>query len=125
MAMYPKSLQLIADYCGEEVMFAVWKSYSGVHLCIPSKITPDHSIAQKITFEYAQILVKQLGGESIGYIAKYECTNKSSRNKLVIEQAQMGWSQAKIALQHNLSEKQVANVIKKCVLPPQEDLFNK
>lgn len=128
MAILPKSLQLIADYCGEDVMWAVWKHYSGIHLSIPQRVDGDHELTQTLGIVYAMRLCKVLGGETIGYIAKFDQTQKAeiaARNQNIQQQRQQGYSLARLARLYDLSERQIQNILKADnEVIPQGDLFS-
>jgi hypothetical protein len=123
----PKTLQMIADYCGEECMWLVWKHYAGVHLSIPSQFKPtDNDLVENFGVHHALALTKAFAGETL-HIPKFDYVKKAemvARNQQIFQQRQAGASLARIARYHNLTERQVINILNSFKTEiPQEDLF--
>lgn len=127
LTLLPEGLQLIAEHCGEAVMWAVWKAYGGGHLSIPSKVSAKHPLAQALGLPHAQRLCEQFARETL-QIPKWDAVEKAqraARNQAIRRQRQQGVGLFSLAREYNLTERQVINIINKGgEAVPQVDLFD-
>lgn len=123
----PRSLRLIADYCGDACMYAVWRHYGGIHLYVPERCAVTHPLVETLGAAHAQALVTAFPGETL-YIAKFDAVAKvqrATRDQAMLAQRRQGWTLATIARYHQLTERQVINIINAGERPvPQLDLFS-
>jgi hypothetical protein len=122
---WPRSLQRIEQWCGDEVAIKLWKSYPGVHVHIPKSITAEHPLVAVIGLQAATILSDLCGGENL-LIAKAHKAQLALRNFAIRRARREGKSLSELALSYELCERQVMAICNADALVPvstQIDLF--
>lgn len=122
----PKVLAEIKDYCGEECMWAVWQAYGGVYVCVPASLKDDAVLIDAIGFENAKALVECFARETLS-IPKFDYVEKArrlERNRQIVELKAQGKTQAQLAREFKLTDRQIRNVLAAGgAESPQVDLF--
>lgn len=112
--LLPGQLKVIARECGPDVMWAVWREYAGCPLPIPYAVDEQHPLAIALGIGYATALCDAFAPRTL-YIAKAHGAQLSVRNALrnlaIIADAKAGVKYRKLARQHNLSTRQIINII--------------
>jgi|GEM_PF-1183428 len=115
-ALLPGQLKVIARECGLECMWAVWRAFGGTLLVIPYPkfLDETHPLPQKIGMDFALALCEAFAPREL-YIAKgQEAQNAyflGVRNQAIWHDAQRGKRYNDIARQHQLSKRQVINIL--------------
>lgn len=114
-ALLPGQLKVIAKYCGDECMWAVWRHYGGGHLSVPELLDERHPIAVTLGVDYARRLVEHFAPKTL-YIAKGNGAQLAMRNAVrnlaIMEERKRGYTLFAIARKYDLSERQVINILK-------------
>lgn len=105
----PKTLRLIAEYCGDGVALGVWHHYGGGHLSVPSKVTEDHHLAQNLGLQDALLLCEKFSGE-LFQVPKANKILIMIRNQVIRRQRQQGKLQFQLAREHKLTERQIQTI---------------
>lgn len=108
-AILPDSLQAIADIIGAAAALKVAERWGGTRLYIPAEPDEDHPLAALIGIEAARALGKTFAGER-PEIPKADCWRKAVRNALIKSARATGVSQAALAREHGLTERQVRSI---------------
>lgn len=108
-AILPESLQLIADIVGAPAALKIAARWGGTRLYITEAPGEDHPLAQLIGLDAARALGEAYAGERIE-IAKADCWKKAMRNRLILDARKSGVSQARLAREHDITERHVRNI---------------
>lgn len=110
----PHSLLKIAEYCGDDVMWALLEHYGGGHVAIPKQLSPDHSLCKTLGPEMAQQLSATFGGEILripgALKARLEARNAAIRQDYVD-----GLTQHELARKYRITERQIGCVCRSVV----------
>lgn len=109
--LVPASLREMAEYCGESVMLAVWRTYGGGHLHVPKKPGPDNELVALLGMQQALNFCAMYGGEMLN-IAKADKALRAVRNALICLQSEQGESLFCLARAHGLTERQIQTILK-------------
>lgn len=112
--MLPESLQAIADLIGTPAALKIAERWGGTRLYIPEDPGEDHELAKLIGIEAARALGDEYAGERIE-IPKADCWGRAVRDSLIREARTNGQSQASLALEYRLTERQVRNIERQIV----------
>lgn len=107
-------------------MWAVWRHYGGGHLSIPLKAAEGHCLTAAVGPAHAAALCGQFAGETL-YIPKFDAVQKAARaarNTVIKQQRQQSMGLFEIARAHNLSERQVINILGQDTQVSNFDLFD-
>lgn len=107
----PKSLLLIAEYCGDSTALAIWRHYGGGHLSVPSFVTSEHHLARNLGLEVANVFCAQFASEML-CIPRAKKAQDAVRNALIRTQRQQGMSLFDLAREHHLSDRQIMTICK-------------
>lgn len=105
----PGSLQAVADIIGAPAALKLAERWGGIRLYIPLAPDEDHDLAKLIGIEHASRLCEAYAGERIE-VPKADCWGRAVRNKLMLEARRKGVSQASLAREHGLTERQVRKI---------------
>ena len=102
----------------------VWKHYGGGHVCVPDKLTAEHTLAVTIGLEAASLLSQHFGKEIL-VIPKLQKIRDAIRNKSICQLRQEGWDLFKLARKFDLTERQISTICQSRVVVDvgQLDLF--
>lgn len=109
--LLPQSLQTIADYCGETVMWTIWEHFGGGRLHVPLRVEPDHRLSELLGFAAASAFCQQFGGEFLT-IAKAESAKRAVRNELIRQAKREGLDNFTLARRFNLTDRQIMEICK-------------
>jgi len=113
-ALLPGQLKVIARECGLDCMWAVWREFGGTVLSVPYSVDASHPLATQLGIVFAQGLCDAFAPKEL-YIPKgQEAQNAywlGIRNQSIWHDAQRGRRYNDIARQHNLSKRQVINIL--------------
>lgn len=109
--LLPQSLLTIADYCGEDVMWAIWENYGGGRLHVPMTATPEHKLSDLLGFANACRFCEQFGGEMLT-IAKADHARRAVRNELIRQARREGIDNLTLARRFNLTDRQIMQICK-------------
>lgn len=107
----PKSLQIIAEHCGDSTALAIWRCYGGGHICVPSAVTADHHLARNLGLDAANAFCAQFASDVMS-IPRGKKALDAVRNACIKAQRQQGWSMFDLAREHNLTERQILTICK-------------
>ncbi|MCL7422527.1 MAG: hypothetical protein M8364_16675 [Methylobacter sp.] len=104
--LLPASLLLIAEYCGETTMWAIWSEYGGGHLSVPERATPEHSLSQLLGYAAARKFCQAFGGELLN-IPKAAAAKRAVRNECIRRDRRNGMGHFALCRKYGLTERQI------------------
>ena len=108
----PASLLQIREYCGDAVMWGLFKHYSGQRLAVPRHLPdPEHQLVICLGLEGVKLLVKFFGGEVI-IIPVCDAAKRRLRDESVRAMVKAGRSINDVAQQVGLTYRQVQHIAK-------------
>lgn len=120
--LLPATLREIAEYCGETVMWTIWRHYGGGHLSVPKNPGPEHKLSELLGIAEARKFCEIYGGDILT-IAKAQAAQRAVRDAL-IRQERLELDLFSLARKYGLTERQVMTICNKAAEPlPQFDLF--
>ena len=109
MHLLPPSLRQIAEFCGDEVMWDIWRHYAGGHLSVPKTVTADHHLAQTLGPANAFKFCQAFGGELMN-IPKAEAAKRAVRNAFIKADKAVGLDNFTLCRKYNLTERQISTI---------------
>lgn len=123
--LLPDSLLQIAEYCGEETMWIIWKAYGGGHLTVPKNITPDHRLAELLGMELATKFCEMLGGADVYQIPKAHAAMLAMRNERIRHDRFIGMDNFALCRKYGLTERQIITIVgQSAPVDPNYSLFD-
>lgn len=121
----PHSLLKIAEYCGDDVMWALLEHYGGGHVAIPKQMHPDHALYQTLGPEMARQLSTTFGGEILRIPGALKA-RLAARNTAIRQDYADGLTQHELARKYGITERQIGCVCRGNVQPSSltMDLFS-
>ena len=106
--LLPASLLRIAEQCGDDVMWALWERFPGVHVYVPREAAghPLQAVLGANLFR----LARAFGGEILE-IHKAAAARRAVRDALIRRDRERGDDHAAIALRYQLTERQVRTIL--------------
>jgi len=121
--LLPAGLLLIAEYCGDDVMWAIWQAYGGGRLSVPMSVDAEHPLAVLLGLAAAIKFCEAFGGELLN-IPKAERAKRAVRDELIRTDRLAGSTLFALARKYNLTDRQIMSI---CSMTPQPainfDLF--
>lgn len=124
--LVPAKLREIADYCGEDTMWLIWRDYGGCHLAVPrpDNLNIEHKLSRLLGSAAAFQFCGAYGGEILS-IAKADAAKRAVRNALIQRARQQGKDLSALARQYDLTERQIMTICRNTQeQTPQLDLFD-
>lgn len=106
--LLPASLLRIADLCGDDIMWALWERFPGVHVYVP-RHAAGHPLQATLGASLFR-LAHAFGGEILE-IPKAEAARRAVRDALIRRDRERGDDHAAIALRYHLTERQVRTIL--------------
>ena len=105
----PESLRRIAEYCGWEVMWAIWGEYAGGRLAVPKTLEVDHPLCQLLGPMAARQFCELFGGNLI-VIAKADAAKRAIRDRALRAERKNGVSMNRLCKQYDLTYRQIQTI---------------
>ncbi|WP_446807981.1 Mor transcription activator family protein [Methylomonas sp. 2BW1-5-20] len=109
--LLPDSLLQIAEYCGEETMWLIWRAYGGGHLTVPVNVTPDHRLAELLGMELAAKFCEMFGGATVYQIPKAHAAMLAMRNERIRHDRSNGMDNFRLCRKYGLTERQIITIV--------------
>lgn len=122
-AMIPPRLHEIAEFCGQKTAWLLLQHFPGVHLHVPKRPSPEHKLAEILGMLAFSKLCEQYGNELLT-IPRAAAAIRAARNQRILADFAAGKSQAAIAIQYGLTERQVNTICNSVMLSPNLDIFD-
>ena len=106
----PGILREIAALIGLPATLILVRSYGGIRLYVPKQFDPSHPIVKLVGHEAAMKLVETYGGDEHFDIPKGEIAVKAARDKQIRAERAGGATHARLAVKHDLTERQIRNI---------------
>ncbi len=107
--LLPESLLQIADYCGDDIMWKVWKHYGGGRLYIPAQVSPDHELSELLGFADACLLCQAFPGENMRIDKAQEAQNYV-RDTLIRQAKDGGVRNIELVRRFRLSDRRIQQI---------------
>ncbi len=107
----PPILQEIAELIGLPATLKLVKAYGGTRLYVPKRFDPDHPIVKLIGHELAARLFERFGGQDQFDVPKAMIAVKAARDATIRAQRRDGYTHARLAVLHGITERQVRNIL--------------
>lgn len=107
--LLPASLLQLADYCGDDVMWALWDSHGGGHLRIPLRYDAAHPLNARLGPVGFARLVDSFGGEILT-IPRADAARRAVRDALIRQGRAAGRTLFELARQYQLTERQITTI---------------
>lgn len=121
--LIPPQLQKIANDCGQQTALALLLNFPSVHIFIPASPIATHKLAELLGVDSFNKLCELYGGGNIS-VPRAARAYRSVRNQRILRDFANGVSQAVIALNVGLTERQVNTICNTVRIDGQLDIFN-
>ncbi|MDP1527711.1 MAG: Mor transcription activator family protein [Rhodocyclaceae bacterium] len=121
-ALIPERLQEIAGYCGEQTALVLLLNFPGVHVRIPKKAHPTHKLAELLGMP-AFLKMVEIFPDEVLQIPRAAKAIRALRNQQILRDFAAGHSQASIALNYGMTERQVNTICNTVRIDSQLDMF--
>jgi len=109
MHLLPGSLRQIAEFCGDDIMWGIWRHYGGGHLSVPKQVQAEHHLAQVLGVANAVTFCQAFGGELMN-IPKAEAAKRAVRNAFIKADKVAGLDNFTLCRKYNLTERQISTI---------------
>ena len=119
--LLPGSLLRLAEYCGDDVMWAIWEHYAGCHLHVPNAVAEHHPL-RALLGPKAWRLTEAFGGEILT-IPRAESARRAVRDVRIRQDRESGASLSELARSYQLTERQIGAIVNAKIIR-QSDLLS-
>ncbi len=113
-ADWPQSMIDLAMVVGVEITERLMVEFAGRRFYVPKRIKDGHWLAVLLGQEGAEKLSDNYGGDQL-VLSMGTKVKRRRRDQAIIRQYDSGWSVDELALEHDLTARQIFNVLKKTV----------
>ncbi|NJA04185.1 hypothetical protein HC024_00290 [Methylococcaceae bacterium WWC4] len=117
----PESLRRIAEYCGWDVMWAVWEHYAGCRVAVPAKLDAAGELPQVLGAHMAAKLISAFAGELL-FIAKADAAKRAVRDIAIRHDAAQGAKMDELVRRYKLTYRQIQTITRLDRQPPVNNL---
>lgn len=122
--LIPPKLQEIAEYCGKGIAIKILMHFPGVHLHIPKFPHIQHRLMEILGLRDFTLLCQKYGNETL-MIPRAAAALRHFRNQKILADFTAGKSQASIAIEHGMTERQINTICNRIPCHSQNvDLFD-
>lgn len=107
--LLPGSLLRLAEYCGDDVMWAVWEHYAGCTVYVPRTVEAHHPLRALLGAK-AWRLAEAFGGEFLT-IPRAEAARRAVRDARMRQDRKTGAPLCELARRYQLTERQVSTIL--------------
>jgi hypothetical protein len=122
-ALIPERLQQISSYCGQQTALVLLLNFPGVHVRIPKKPSPTHKLAELLGLQAFGKLCETYGDEIVT-IPRAAKAIRALRDQQILNEFAHGKTQAALAVQYGLTQRQVNKICNTVAIDRQLDIFN-
>ncbi|MDI1231353.1 MAG: Mor transcription activator family protein [Methylobacter sp.] len=122
-ALIPDRLQQISSYCGQQTALVLLLNFPGVHVRIPKQPNPAHKLAELLGMLAFSKLCASYGDEIIT-IPRAAKAIRALRNQQILAGFATGKTQAALAMEYSLTQRQVNKICNNVAIDRQLDLFS-
>ena len=107
--LLPGSLLRLAEYCGDDVMWAVWEHYAGCTVYVPRAVEAHHPLMALLGPNMWR-LVEAFGGEILT-IPRADAARRAVRDARMRQDRETGAPLCDLARRYQMTERQVSTIL--------------